>query len=202
MTTRQQISESEYDLLYGTSDWFNSLRWQRPWIERMVERWCAVYGVPHTVIDFGAGDGWWCWSFLRAGAKRAVAIELSPLARQFIPHRVGFVSRNLCDPFDLGLRADLAICIEVAEHLPETAADTLVENVCMHATGLILFSAAPPGQNGTGHINCQTKSYWVNRFARFADAVDSSRIAREFASVTNELYQFLPANVQVFRMKR
>jgi hypothetical protein len=32
-------------------------------------------------------------------------------------------------------------------------------------TDKVIFSAAHPGQGGSGHINCQPKEYWRKRFA-------------------------------------
>jgi hypothetical protein len=57
----------------------------------------------------------------------------------------------------------LAICLEVAEHLSEFYADDLV-NVLTQLSDVVLFSAAYPGQEGVGHINCQFPSYWAKKF--------------------------------------
>jgi hypothetical protein len=54
--------------------------------------------------------------------------------------------------------------MEVAEHLPEARAEGLVGDLVRLAP-VVLFSAAIPGQGGTGHINEQYLSYWVNHFA-------------------------------------
>jgi len=58
---------------------------------------------------------------------------------------------------------DLCMCIEVAEHLPEDRAENLIKRL-VHTSNTILFSAAVPGQGGYGHINCQPKQYWVDKF--------------------------------------
>lgn len=55
-------------------------------------------------------------------------------------------------PIELHRRFDLVLCLEVAEHLPASAADTLVRSL----TGLgnvIAFSAAIPFQGGANHVN-------------------------------------------------
>jgi hypothetical protein len=62
-------------------------------------------------------------------------------------------------------RFDLAVCLEVAEHLPASSAEAFVKFL----TGLapvVLFSAAIPGQGGTNHINEQFLSYWVKLFSQ------------------------------------
>ena len=60
-------------------------------------------------------------------------------------------------------RYDLAVCLEVAEHLPESSASDLVRTLTTLAP-IVLFSAAIPGQGGVGHINERWPSYWKSRF--------------------------------------
>ena len=55
------------------------------------------------------------------------------------------------------------MCLEVAEHLPEQSAKTLVESLCS-LSDFILFSAAIPGQGGLHHLNEQWQEYWVVQF--------------------------------------
>jgi hypothetical protein len=66
----------------------------------------------------------------------------------------------------------MAICLEVAEHLPSEAASILVHSLVKLAP-VILFSAAIPGQGGTNHVNEQWPDYWQEIFAhhgyRFCD---------------------------------
>ena len=54
--------------------------------------------------------------------------------------------------------------LEVAEHIPATAADAFVQSLVDHSTGLVLFSAAPPGQGGEFHINERPYDYWREKF--------------------------------------
>lgn len=71
-------------------------------------------------------------------------------------------------------RFDLAISLEVAEHLPEAAAVKFV-SLLTECAPVVLFSAAIPGQGGTNHINEQWPDYWAELFAArgygWADAV-------------------------------
>ena len=75
-----------------------------------------------------------------------------------------FRCANLEHPVTLEQRYDLAMSLEVAEHLPEEAADTLVDSLCKVAD-VIIFSAAHPGQGGDHHINEQPVEYWEEKFA-------------------------------------
>src|SRR5437870_2593605 len=55
---------------------------------------------------------------------------------------------------------ELALCIEVAEHLPPRAGDLLVAALSQAAPAVV-FSTAIPQQEGTDHINEQWPSYWL-----------------------------------------
>jgi hypothetical protein len=44
-----------------------------------------------------------------------------------------------------------------------------------------VFSAAHPGQGGTGHINEQPKSYWIERFQR-AGLTYQTRLTEQIAA--------------------
>jgi hypothetical protein len=35
---------------------------------------------------------------------------------------------------------------------------------CVAQAPIVVFTAAPPGQGGTGHVNEQPQSYWIDRF--------------------------------------
>src|SRR5690606_7975348 len=75
----------------------------------------------------------------------------------------------LDQPLDVKRRFDLAISLEVAEHLPaERAAGFVVELVAL--APVVLFSAAIPGQGGVNHINEQWPAYWASLFDRMGFA--------------------------------
>src|SRR5438132_5858249 len=71
---------------------------------------------------------------------------------------------DLSKPYADSKSFDLAICLEVAEHLPVNAADAIVESLTRLAP-IVLFSAAIPHQGGVNHINEQWLEYWRDRFA-------------------------------------
>jgi SAM-dependent methyltransferase len=117
---------------------------------------------PRTVIDVGCGEGWFARKFAEFGCS-VDAVDA------FVAegHREGVSWRrvDLSGPgLDLGHeRYDLAVCLEVAEHLPLDCADTLVHLLGTLAP-VILFSAAIPGQHGHGHVNEQWPEFWAERF--------------------------------------
>lgn len=118
-----------------------------------------------SVIDFGCGTGSWLKAFEENGASDVQGLdfgEVAPEQLQIAPER--FATMDLSERVDLGRRFDLAISLEVAEHLSEDAANQFVGNLVRHAD-IVVFSAAIPGQLGNGHINCQYPSYWAEIFS-------------------------------------
>lgn len=100
-----------------------------------------------------------------SGAERAVGVD-GAYARSVglqIPPEC-FVAADLATPGAPATeRFDLAISLEVAEHLPDTRADEFVCELCAMAD-VVLLSAAIPGQLGTDHITLQPQSLWGARF--------------------------------------
>lgn len=76
-----------------------------------------------------------------------------------------FGACDLSAPFDIGRTFDLAISMEVAEHLAAERAETFVGNITRHADAVV-FSAAAPFQGGVHHVNEQWPSYWAEKFAQ------------------------------------
>ncbi len=117
---------------------------------------------PRTVVDIGCGEGWWAAEFDKRGAT-VLGVDshgLDPVAipGRFLPHDL----RNQLPLRDLG-RFDLAVCLEVAEHLHANRAATFVAELCELAP-TVLWSAAVPGQRGVEHINEQWPEYWLDLF--------------------------------------
>lgn len=191
----------ELSAAYNSVEWYGSLAWQHRWIEYMAGWWTGTYGKPKTVCDFGAGDGWWPHTFKQMGSESCWALELHPIARDFIPEDVYFIERDLRKPFEDGGRFDLCICLEVAEHLPKMYAEILAHTLTYHTGQHLLFSAAKPGQDGTGHVNLQEPEYWIKLLTRngvqFAGP-KTEAAKRAFANIVNDDFRFLSENVMVF----
>ncbi|MEM7219563.1 MAG: class I SAM-dependent methyltransferase [Pseudomonadota bacterium] len=130
--------------------------------------WPEVGG--DSVVDIGCATGIWLAACTELGARRvlgvdgpwvdAAALEI-PVA-SFLQHDLASGLPDGLD--DLDGRFDLALCIEVAEHLSAARGDELIAFLCRRSD-CVLFSAAVPGQGGTGHVNEQRQSYWQQRFA-------------------------------------
>ena len=117
---------------------------------------------PQSVIDVGCGEGWWAYEFAQEGCH-VLGVDNGTIPTS--PLHEKFQEVDLTKPFpDLG-KWDLAVCLEVAEHLPASRAAGFVEDLCGLAPDIV-FSAAIPGQGGVGHINEQWPDYWVKLFNR------------------------------------
>ena len=118
------------------------------------------------VIDVGAGSGAFAAEARRQGLT-ATAIERSRHGRRLAKrHGIRALHFDLraTPPTTVEGRLDLAYCFEVAGHIPSELADELVDFLCQLAPA-VAFTAASPGQGGTGHINEQPAGYWTARFA-------------------------------------
>jgi SAM-dependent methyltransferase len=120
---------------------------------------------PSSVLDVGCGRGAWLSEFKNHGVEKILGLDgdyLKPSMLLFPADR--FRPTDLSSKFQVpDERFDLAICLEVAEHLPARNSRHLVRQL-VSAAPHVLFSAAPPGQWGGGHINCQRLSYWRKIF--------------------------------------
>lgn len=101
--------------------------------------------------------------------------------------------------FDVEGKYDLAICLEVAEHIDPNEADNIVKKLTELAP-TIIFSAAQPGQGGHGHINCQPKEYWEHKFGKLNFVLDRD-LTNRFVSEMKKGYHmgWLTNNVQIFK---
>jgi SAM-dependent methyltransferase len=129
-----------------------------------------------SAIDLGCGTGHLV-AALRAEGIAADGYEYVEKPRLIAKRELDLT----LNPFDLTHppslpRVDLATSIEVAEHIPPFLGDTLVGLLASHAP-LIVFTAATPGQGGTGHINEQPREYWIDRFV--SHGCDYAKVATE-----------------------
>lgn len=133
--------------------------------------------MPDSVIDVGGGEGWWGRAFWELGADVLVVDEtIDELGWEHYDGRHTFWGRrvDLTDPpliqahadADVDIRRwDVALCLEVAEHIDEAHSSQLIDWLTDLAP-IVVFSAAVPGQGGHGHVNEQWPAYWVEHFER------------------------------------
>jgi SAM-dependent methyltransferase len=121
---------------------------------------------PTSVIDIGCGVGTWLSVLRELGVGRTVGVDGSYVDReQLLIDDGSFHSHDLSRPLRLEQGFDMAMSLEVAEHISGSSANTFVESLTKLAP-LVLFSAAIPHQGGDNHVNEQWPEYWIERFAQ------------------------------------
>jgi SAM-dependent methyltransferase len=121
-----------------------------------------------SAVDVGCGVGTWLRVLKEKGVAEVRGVDgpwvepdlLEIPKADFLVHDLATGGR-----LDLGRRFDLAICLEVGEHLAGDRAEDFVGLLCGLAD-VVLFSAAVPGQGGIGHVNEQWPAYWTGLFDR------------------------------------
>lgn len=130
---------------------------------------------PASVIDVGCGEGHWGATFA------ALGVAATGVDGDYVANRepgITFIPADLSYLLDVDGPFDLAISLEVAEHLPPERAPSFVDDLCSLAP-VVVFSAAIPGQGGTGHLNEQWPGYWAELFreAGYSLSGDDLRLA-------------------------
>ncbi|MEG4177126.1 MULTISPECIES: glycosyltransferase [unclassified Microcoleus] len=127
--------------------------------------------LPKSVVDVGCGTGSWLAAFHKLGIADCLGIDGDYVDRTILQIPLNqFQSADLKQPLQINRKFDLAISLEVAEHLPATCAENFVNSLTQLAP-VILFSAAIPFQGGVEHVNEQWPQYWVYYFHKNGYAV-------------------------------
>ncbi|MEG4851629.1 glycosyltransferase [Microcoleus sp. B5-D4] len=127
--------------------------------------------LPKSVVDVGCGTGSWLAAFQKLGIADCLGIDGDYVDRTILQIPLNqFQSADLKQPLQINRKFDLAISLEVAEHLPATCAENFVNSLTQLAP-VILFSAAIPFQGGVEHVNEQWPEYWVYYFQKKGYAV-------------------------------
>jgi len=118
-----------------------------------------------SAVDIGCGVGTWLSVLRKDDTFEVQGVDGNWVNRAHLQIPVEFFKQHdLTKDLQLPRRYDLAISLEVAEHLPSHRAAPFV-NLLTNLADFILFSAAIPYQGGRGHINEQWPDYWVKLFS-------------------------------------
>ena len=199
------------------------------WNERAFCQIVAWMGQPRSYLDLGSGTG----AMVNMARKMGTDAYGVDLISRSPGNEHWFLQHDLTQPLHMsigapifhvhpdavdlwrstggtGARFDLITCLEVAEHLPPDAHETLVDTIARHLrpkptmeadSGLLVFSAAPPGQAGEHHVGCRPAREWRAMFHERGISYrdDYTRqLAHLFGYVTGPASHWLAANLQVF----
>lgn len=167
------VDASPYGDAFYAEQMAGSYRSARIYVQHL-----SKYFRPASVVDVGCGRGTWLKAWLEAGTAVAVGLD-GPWnqATGMVDPRIAFRACDLSRPFAAGAegRFDLAMSLEVAEHLAPSAAEGFVASLA-RLSDVVLFGAAFTHQGGTRHLNEQRPSYWARLFeAEGYVAIDAFR---------------------------
>lgn len=119
---------------------------------------------PKSIVDIGCGTGEWLKVAQSLGVHDILGIDGKYVDRQQLKIDAhAFMSWDLTQPLNLSRKFDLAICLEVLEHLPDKVGRRIISEIT-RVTNACLFSAALPNQGGVHHINEQWHEHWHEIF--------------------------------------
>jgi glycosyltransferase involved in cell wall biosynthesis len=125
---------------------------ERPMADRLAT-WIKKEINPKTVLDIGCGPGTYVRSLRNLGID-ATGIDID----ERVIGQEHLVFKSLFDIKEE--KADVTICLEVAEHIDTLFEKQVVEKVASTVGHTLIWTAAAIGQGGIGHINCKDKEEW------------------------------------------
>ena len=121
---------------------------------------------PKSVVDVGCGAGGWLAVFLKHNIDDILGIDGEYIKQDSLMiDKKDFMSFDLKNPLNIERKFDMAMSLEVAEHLPK-AYSKLFVNSLVGLSDVVLFSAAIPFPSGRGHVNEQYQSFWIDLFEK------------------------------------
>jgi 2-polyprenyl-3-methyl-5-hydroxy-6-metoxy-1,4-benzoquinol methylase len=146
---------------HGSSEWDG--------LAALILRYCPA----RSVVDVGCGQGLLLEGLRRANPSLNLSgYDGSPTAlgrarsRGISVNQLDIVALSRSEAGALAgrlLSFDLALCLEVAEHIPSWHAGKLL--TILTAAPRLVFSAAHPNQGGRHHVNEQPARYWIDHLA-------------------------------------
>jgi len=127
---------------------------------KLLYYWITDNFKPKSVIDIGCGSGVFLLDYLESNIE-VLGVDFEENARKLLADRL--VVHDLSKPLYIKQKYDIAMSIEVIEHIDAQFEDIVIKSIA-DSSDLILFSGAKPNQIGENHINCQTKEYWISKF--------------------------------------
>ena len=152
----------------------------------------------HSVFDIGCGMGIYLEQFRRIG-KETLGCDFSVDGLGASSQSLTIFQADATKPISLNRKYDLLICFEVAEHILNKHSHQLVKN-CTKNGRTILFTAAPVGQGGVGHINEHPYEFWISLFKKEGFSYDIETSASLRTEMKNDNVVFWIANnLMLFR---
>lgn len=151
-----------------------------------VARWIGQYlEKDKMLIDIGCGRGTYLQYLKEQGFKKLCGIEGFEL-NNFEFNNIEI--HDLTNEYKAPQKGNV-ICLEVFEHIPNQYEDMLIDNILNCLDGKLIISVATPGQGGTGHVNCQSNEYVIDKF---------KGRGLEFLEIETESIRLVPENFVMY----
>lgn len=183
--------------VYDESFFTQTLDLKKRSSRKVAEIICSLYDFT-SVLDIGCGMGLYI-SELGRMEKQAFGCDSSRDAIALAPNDCFVFFADVTKDIHINQRFDLVICFEVAEHIRKRHSETLVKN-CTRYGDCVLFTAAPKGQGGVGHINEQSYDFWIRLFEKrhFEYERDRSLHLREVMEKAG-VVEWIASNIMCFQ---
>lgn len=136
---------------------------------------------PSSVVEFGCASAYTLWALQRHGVA-VKGYDISPAAKAFA-NEVGGpdLAAKVHAPVDLNEppaptdigRHEVALSIEVLEHLHPSSASRIVAAICAAAPVAVITACPPVGRNAL-HLNEQPFAYWIEMFELHGHVLDTT----------------------------
>lgn len=118
----------------------------------------------NTLFDIGCGMGLYTNELCKF-RKMVLGCDYSDSAVKMASKDFLVFKADVTKPILVNQIFDLVMCFEVAEHIHPRYSSQLVSN-CTAFGNTVIFTAAPVGQGGVGHINEQPYEFWIDLFEK------------------------------------
>ena len=177
--------------------YLDHLRTFDPWNRQVMLGIAATFGIPPSHLDIGCGTG------VMVGVMRRLNVASFGVDLLVPDDRINYLMQaDVSQPLDMLRAFDMVTCIEVAEHIDEDRIGVFAENIARHVNqpGLLILSAAGPGQGGESHKFLRPGYYWRTVFHDLGLTYRedyTNRLRLVWTSIAMPM-MWLAANVQVF----
>jgi SAM-dependent methyltransferase len=162
-------NENVYNHMFGTGiNLYNDAYVN--YVASMVDGWIKEYNFK-SVIDIGCGSGVFVSEFLKRGVE-AFGVDQNEywykdFEAVYPDYKYNYLQEDFTDT-ELGDVFDLALCVEVMEHLPDDVVTKWIEKIKTKCKYLI-FTSIPWSESVVwdkywGHINLKGEGHWVDLF--------------------------------------
>lgn len=149
--------------------------------------WLLEFVPFKSVVDFGCGIGSYLESAFAKNITKIKGYDIGgDYAKKYTPEHIHpFIEYLDCTKPMVTEKYDCVISFETAEHIEPSGTDQFCDNLvnALGENGYLFFTGAPEGQDGCGHINCQSYTFWMLKFTQRNlefDAVLTAVVSQEW----------------------